>query len=480
MTYLITQIVFSLVLAGVLGGVIGWLINGYRAYSRQQKSHSELMRHASLLRQADTDNKIIGEDFRELKQRSEETITLLREESIQIPELKKNLEKSQTLVRQMLQKHDAEIRQLTSENSSINNKVRELENREKAVTRLQMDLNTERLKMRSDSTTRPTSKSPANTAAPTNDSSISSERQNAGDLKSIDPKSIDPKSIVPKSIVPKSIDPKSINTKSLEPESFNLESQNPESLTNDTHPGLTEQTEIPLSSEAVTRSNHETSSLHGDTDNSFDDILEKADGVLTRFRNDPSIELDDFQLELDQELDAIRHDLSTEPDLLVNLPESTARASSAPGSATPSGDTTQFAESNSSSIPVLHKSDNEQTVEADPSTNTFIPFHQVFGTDFTPPTHHDDLQHIFGIGPVTERTLNSIGINSYEQLALFNREHIEYVAEVLQIFPGRIERDNWVGSASKIVADRQSQRDGSPDQPQDAHEKTVLNSLEDA
>ena len=412
MAYLITQIVFSLALAGVVGGVIGWLINGYRAGSRQQQNQSELMRQSLLLNQAETDNKMMEEDFRELKHRSEETITLLKEEGKQIPELKKNLEKSQTLVRQLLQKHDAELRQLSSENSVLKNKLRELENREKAVTRLQMDLNTERLKMRSDGV-------------------------NHGSGKS-----------------------------SLQPEQTQQDSTS-SNAEHDQKPALTQQTEIPLSSEVV----HKPES----GSNSIDDILDKADDVLTRFRDDPSVELDAFQLELDQELDAIRDDLKFESSILTELPDSGSVDTAAPAS-----NDSDIAPSRSAEVPVLHKStqvddSDYQTLppatepepvsesETDPveqdqyvSAGTHTPFHQVFGPGFTQPAHTDDLQQIFGIGPVTERTLNAIGIVSYEQLAKFNREHIEYVAEVLQIFPGRIERDNWVGSALKIVSERES------------------------
>ena len=61
----------------------------------------------------------------------------------------------------------------------------------------------------------------------------------------------------------------------------------------------------------------------------------------------------------------------------------------------------------------------------------------------------DDLKQIFGIGPVTEKTLNKLGITSYSQLATLKKHDIEKIADALHIFPGRIERDNWVGSARR-------------------------------
>ena len=68
---------------------------------------------------------------------------------------------------------------------------------------------------------------------------------------------------------------------------------------------------------------------------------------------------------------------------------------------------------------------------------------------FTPAAQHDDLKQIFGIGPVTEKTLNKLGITSYSQLAELKQHDIDKIAEALQIFPGRIERDNWVGGARR-------------------------------
>jgi len=61
----------------------------------------------------------------------------------------------------------------------------------------------------------------------------------------------------------------------------------------------------------------------------------------------------------------------------------------------------------------------------------------------------DNLQEIFGIGPVAERALRKLGITSYTQIAALEREHIEFIADQLDIFPGRIERDDWVGSAKR-------------------------------
>ena len=59
----------------------------------------------------------------------------------------------------------------------------------------------------------------------------------------------------------------------------------------------------------------------------------------------------------------------------------------------------------------------------------------------------DDLTKLDGIGPYIEQRLNDIGIYSYEQVSKLNTEDIHKITELIDFFPGRIERDNWVNQA---------------------------------
>lgn len=61
----------------------------------------------------------------------------------------------------------------------------------------------------------------------------------------------------------------------------------------------------------------------------------------------------------------------------------------------------------------------------------------------------DDLKKIRGIGPVLEKTLNRMGITSFIQIASFSDQDIERITEELDTFPGRIQRDNWIGGAQE-------------------------------
>lgn len=69
-----------------------------------------------------------------------------------------------------------------------------------------------------------------------------------------------------------------------------------------------------------------------------------------------------------------------------------------------------------------------------------------------PLTHaKDDLTKIEGIGPFIEKKLNEAGITSYAQLASMDQVEIDQVTAAIQFFPGRIERDNWVGQARGLA-----------------------------
>ena len=48
-----------------------------------------------------------------------------------------------------------------------------------------------------------------------------------------------------------------------------------------------------------------------------------------------------------------------------------------------------------------------------------------------------------------QKTLNSLGIYQYRQVADFTEKDIAWVDDRLK-FKGRIERDNWVSQAAKL------------------------------
>ena len=62
----------------------------------------------------------------------------------------------------------------------------------------------------------------------------------------------------------------------------------------------------------------------------------------------------------------------------------------------------------------------------------------------------DDLKDIIGVGPFLERKLHSLGIYTFRQIANFAKEDVNKVNEIIEFFPGRIERDNWVEQAREF------------------------------
>jgi len=62
----------------------------------------------------------------------------------------------------------------------------------------------------------------------------------------------------------------------------------------------------------------------------------------------------------------------------------------------------------------------------------------------------DDLKRISGVGPVIEKTLNGLGIFHFSQIAAFTRDNIAWVDNAID-FPGRIEREDWVGQCALLA-----------------------------
>ncbi len=68
----------------------------------------------------------------------------------------------------------------------------------------------------------------------------------------------------------------------------------------------------------------------------------------------------------------------------------------------------------------------------------------------------DDLTRIKGIGEVITRKLHAMGIVSFQQIARLTDKNIEDINRVLS-FKGRIERDDWIGQARRLLAVRRSE-----------------------
>lgn len=62
----------------------------------------------------------------------------------------------------------------------------------------------------------------------------------------------------------------------------------------------------------------------------------------------------------------------------------------------------------------------------------------------------DNLTLIQGVGPYIEQKLNEIGIYNYDQISRLKEPDIRIITDLIDFFPGRIQRDNWVGQAEAL------------------------------
>jgi len=63
----------------------------------------------------------------------------------------------------------------------------------------------------------------------------------------------------------------------------------------------------------------------------------------------------------------------------------------------------------------------------------------------------NNLQQIKGIGISIEEKLNTIGIFTFKQISNFNSKDITKITNLIKNFPGRIQRDDWVGQAYNLL-----------------------------
>jgi len=76
---------------------------------------------------------------------------------------------------------------------------------------------------------------------------------------------------------------------------------------------------------------------------------------------------------------------------------------------------------------------------------------QVLYTDGATDGEPDDLKKIKGIGPKFEGDLNAKGVYYFRQIAAWTKKDIKMVDEIIDSFPGRIERDEWVKQAKELA-----------------------------
>lgn len=65
----------------------------------------------------------------------------------------------------------------------------------------------------------------------------------------------------------------------------------------------------------------------------------------------------------------------------------------------------------------------------------------------------DDLKLIYGVGPKLEKLLNHNGVYYFWQVASWSRQDVDIIDDRLDVFKGRITRDDWVRQAKQLKAE---------------------------
>ncbi|GEP00808.1 NADH-quinone oxidoreductase subunit NuoE [Methylobacterium haplocladii] len=101
--------------------------------------------------------------------------------------------------------------------------------------------------------------------------------------------------------------------------------------------------------------------------------------------------------------------------------------------------------------PVASGADDAVSEEQDPEKRADAAGTRPEGRSAARDDRPDDLTLIKGIGPVNHRRLNDLGIWHFDQVAAWSAEEVAWVGAYLA-FPGRIDRENWVGQAASLAA----------------------------
>ncbi len=412
MIYLLVQMFLYLALASVAGGAVGWLLHRGRAGHADEALRETIVRQHHQLRHAETDVAILTEDFDDLKQRSQSEIESLRSEARRVPALLQNLDKSQSLVRQLMQKHEAQLRELTQHNDALRERVAAHEEREAALARARSELQSARAEL---GRLRDAADAASADAVPTN--------ATPADAVSTD---ATPADAAATDAVPAMI----TSADAAATDAVPAVATSGDAIPADTASHDAAET---LPAVAATPIPESPSRGSGVRINGAGTTLERVAALppppASSLRAEPAAP-------------------SPEHDDALDAMEPGAFFGPVPLDPEPNGHTDDYG-IDDRRIDEIDEIDDDFEEEDDDDGL----YDESVELMFEPVDRHDDLQRIFGIGPVTERALNRLGITSYSQLAELESTDVERIADALQIYSGRIERDDWVGNARRQLED---------------------------
>ena len=421
MIYLLTQMILCLILAGVTGGAVGWLLHRARAGREDEALRETIVRQHHQLRHAETDVAMLTDDFDDLKQRSQAEIETLRRDVRRLPTLLQNLDKSQTLVRQLMQKHEGQLREAAQQNESLRARLAGHDEREAAFARARSELESARAELavlrvagRADAPPAPAPPIVAGAASAAVVPAVPARP--ASGVVAVDA-SADASAEAP-AAVPYDPPPAAPSRNAAPP------AGGTGAASGAAHPAAPIGAGIPLDAVRSGFGIDAAAMPFGAPD---DDGAPFPDATIVADRSEVAgLDADD------------------EPGGL-GLGRGSAVVG---GPRLDVGYDDGYDDADADDDGADHEDGDDE--DGDHEDDLLDESVELL---FEPVDRHDDLQRIFGIGPVTERALNRLGITSYSQLAELQRHEVEQIADALQIYPGRIERDDWVGNARRQLED---------------------------
>jgi len=421
--YLIVQMIVALVLAAICGGAIGWLVHRASHTRHIDNLRRSLARQQNQLVQSQSEISMLTDDYEDLQRRSQDEIDALREETEQIPILNTNLENSQLMVRQMIQKHESRVRNLDGENQSLTARLKNFEDRDQASNTVKAELDKVRRKNQS---------TPAHGEDASNEANV----------------------VVPE--FDASAHPLNADDGTTHP-------ANEYSASNDTSATLT-QTDANDQLQAA-----DADLSAGDVESDMPDNVHAEDDAADAYAEVEAHSEDypataspgaDSDTVVDNRVVSDRNVAAT-LDPRISDARSSGSWASAAVTAVSSDSTTINLNADSDSQDGGDPFDNvmevgdelQRELDIDAEDDLLLDGSNDASNLFDPVEQRDDLKQIFGIGPVTEKALNELGITSYSQLADLKGHDIDQIASALEIVPGRIERDDWVGNARRQLED---------------------------
>ncbi len=131
-----------------------------------------------------------------------------------------------------------------------------------------------------------------------------------------------------------------------------------------------------------------------------------------------------------------------------------------------------------------HQQTQTKVVQADDSDfltekRTNIPSYSTHSTSIGKSvTSSDDLTKIIGVGSILALKLNKAGITRFEQIANWNQRDIQNINRQLE-FSGRVEREDWIGQASRLMSGQAPVVDGTTAHIGTAQKKTSFPSAQE-